>query len=95
MTTRAQLTQRIARDLGEKSIESLTFATVQDSVTNASPNDRARLLDAYKSMNTRRVGELAIQLLKAELANAATPSATAIMADGAISVSEMDSWLED
>jgi hypothetical protein len=95
MTTRAGLTTQIARDLGVKSIETLTFAIIQASVQNASARERTMLLDAYRTLNPRRVGELAIKLLKDELRNDALPTAQSYMADGALSTTEIDSWLED
>ncbi len=93
--TQIQLEARIANDLINKYVDVMTWGDVVSGAQSASAADKAEITSAFKKRNFAVMGKTLGKLILAELLSQAEDEAATILADGQLSVTEVNRWLGD
>lgn len=91
--TKADIQARIAADLARKNLEEIEWADVTSAFAASTAAQRQRLLSALQSRNSRRVGEIVLQVVRVQLTSDANTEAGTMLADDQLSLTEIDRWL--
>jgi hypothetical protein len=94
MPTIDQLRDRIAADLARKNRRGITLEGIRDALIAAPAGDRDALVQAIAEHSPHRAGELLGHIVQRHLEGLAQTEAAAMVADGSLSLAELDRWLD-
>lgn len=94
MPTKAELTDRIKRDLARKDRPNITAVQVKDALLGASASDRDTLLAEIAAENDTKTGTVMNSIVTKYLEDLAETEADAMLADDALTLTELSRWLD-